>query len=663
MRSGLVLALLTFLLLPPLPAQEEKKKEEPKSQTPDKPKPQDPKEKEKADAKAKADAAAKDPLSFDRSIRGLMEKACWGCHNNEKQKGDVNLTRDQNPRMIAQNRKLWSTVLDVVESKQMPPKKSERALSDADRQKIVDFVRKTLGTLECGDQRDPGKPVIRRLNRIEYDQSILELTGLNLKLAEDFSPDASGYGFDNIAEALALSPVLVEQYHGAALKVLSEVVDRKSAHPEAYRRIFIAAPSKELSERDAARKIVERFAGKAFRRPVEADLAEKLLTLYDKARAKGGSHEAAVRPMLLAVLISPRFLVRIETVRPNIQGPYPVDDYDLASRLSFFLWSGPPDDVLLDLAAKKALSSPEVLEAQTRRMLADPRGRALADHFIGQWLQLRGLTTHKPDPKKFPAFTESLREAMQQELSLFLGELVREDRPVTELIDAGHTYANEELAAHYGLPKVAGREMRRVKLPDARRGGVLTSAAVLMIQADPDRNNVPRRGNYIAGAILGTPPPPPPPDVPALEEAKAAGGKVLTLRQRLELHRTKPECAGCHSKIDPLGFSLENFDAIGRWRDEEEGAPVDASGVLPNGQAFSGPVELKKILLGRRDDFVRTMSENLLIYAMGRGLQLEDECVIRDILKAAAAGEYRFSTLVLTIVKSHPFRHRKNPDF
>jgi hypothetical protein len=296
-------------------------------------------------------------------------------------------------------------------------------------------------------------------------------------------------------------------------------------------------------------------------------------------------------------------------------------------------------------------------------MLADPRSRALADNFIGQWLQLRGLATHKPDLKKFPTFTEPLRGAMQQELTLFLSEVIRKDRPVTDLISADYTYVNEELARHYGLAGVSGKEMRRVALRDPRRGGVLTSAAVLMIQADPDRNNVPRRGNYIAGAILGMAPPPPPPDVPSLEEAKTADGKPRTLRQRLELHRQKPDCMGCHSKIDPLGFSLENFDAIGRWRDEEEGAPVDASGVLPNGQAFSGPVELKEILLARRDDFTRTMTENLLIYALGRGLQLEDECVVRDVLKAAAADEYKFSTLVLTIVRSHPFRHRKNPEF
>jgi len=295
-------------------------------------------------------------------------------------------------------------------------------------------------------------------------------------------------------------------------------------------------------------------------------------------------------------------------------------------------------------------------------MLADPRSRELVENFFGQWLQLRGLSTHKPDAKQFPQFTEPLRAAMRQEVDLFLGELVRKDRPLTEVIDADYTYLNEELARHYGIQGVSGPEMRRVALKDHRRGGVLTSAAVLMTLADPERNNVPRRGNYIAAAILGSPPPPPPPDVPALEDPKA-DGKPMTLRQRLEAHRSKPECAGCHAKIDPLGFSLETFDAIGRWRDEEAGAPVDATGVLPDGRTFRGPVELKQILLGRRDEFVRTLAGNLLIYALGRGLVLEDECVLREAQKAAAAGDYRFSSVVLAVVRSHPFRHRRNPDF
>jgi hypothetical protein len=560
------------------------------------------------------------PLSWDRSIQPLFRKHCWSCHDADKRKGEIDLTRDQNPRLIAQNRKTWQIALQVLESGEMPPKKAGQP-KDEERGRMVEFLKKTLGNVECKDDRDPGKPVVRRLNRVEYDNAVLALTGLDLRLADDFSPDASSYGFDTIAEALAMSPVLVEQYHAAANKLL----DRLRPLPE-----------------------VEAFATKAFRRPVDPDFLSKLKEL----EKKGGR-----RPALLAVLISPRFLMRIEKTK-DVAGPYLVDDYDLASRLSFFLWSGPPDDVLLELASKGGLRTPEAVEAQARRMLADPRSRALAENFIGQWLQLRGLAAHKPDSKVFPGFTESLRTSMKRELDLFLGEVIQKDRPLTELIDADFTYLNEELGAHYGIP-VKGAEMRRVSLPDRRRGGLLTSAALLMLQSDPDRNNVPRRGNFVAGAVLGAPPPPPPPDVPPLEDVK---GEAATLRERLELHRKNPECASCHAKIDPLGFGLENFDAIGRWREVEAGKPVDASGTLPNGRSFKGPVELKKIILERRDDFTRTLTENMLIYALGRGLQLEDECVTRDALKAAAAGEYRFSTVVLTIVKSHPFRHRRNPD-
>jgi hypothetical protein len=566
------------------------------------------------------------PLSWDRSIRPIVQRHCFKCHNAEVRKGEIDLTRDENPRLIAQNRKVWQTALEVVQAGEMPPKKAPQPKDD-ERGRLVEFLKKTLGQIECKDDRDPGKPVVRRLNRVEYDACVEDLVGRDLNLADAFSPDASSYGFDTIAEALAVSPVLVEQYHAAANKLL----DALQPLPE-------VAP----------------FATKAFRRPADPEFLAKLKAL----EAKGGRRAA-----LLAVLISPRFLMRIEQAKPDAKGPYLVDDYDLASRLSFFLWSGPPDAVLLDLAAKGGLRTPEAVEAQARRMLADPRSRALADNFVGQWLQLRGLATHKPDPKVFPGFTETLRTSMRRELELFLGEVIRKDRPLTELIDADFTYLDEELARHYGIDGVTGAEMRRVSLPDRRRGGLLTSAALLMLQSDPDRNNVPRRGNFVAGAILGAPPPPPPPDVPQLEDTKAEPGKELTLRERLELHRSKPDCMGCHSKIDPLGFGLENYDAIGRWRDREAGRPVDASGVLPSGRAFTGPVELKRIILERRDDFARTTAENLLIYALGRGLQLEDECVVRDALKAAAAGEYRFSTLVLTIVKSHPFRYRRNPEY
>jgi len=617
-------------------------------------KPKDPSQKEKDDAQAKAKFAAENPFDFDRSIRTLLNKNCYRCHNEEKKKGNVNLQKDENPRMIFENPKVWLTALEALEQKQMPPKKEPQP-ADADRKLLIDFLKKTLNSLDCEHPRDPGKPSVRRLNRTEYDNSIRDLTGLDLHLADDFTPDASSYGFDNIGEALALSPVMVEQYHDAARKVMLELIDRKAKNPGSWLRVF-------LGEGVSARVIIQVFATRAFRRPVEPALIDRLLGIYDKARGKGLSHEASVRPMLTAVLISPRFLMRLETARPGVKEAYPVDDYDLASRLSYFLWSAPPDDELLRLAAKGRLSASEVLEKQTRRMLADPRSQELVENFMGQWLQLRGLSGHTPVAKKFPTFTESLRSAMRQEMDLFLGELVRKDRPLTEIVDADYTYLNEELARHYGIDGVQGPEMRRVLLPDHRRGGAVTSAAVLMLQSDPERNNVPRRGNYIAASILGTPPPPPPPDIPALEDSKTAG-KEQTLRQLLDLHRSKPECFTCHSRIDPLGFSLENFDAIGRWRDTDAGAPVDASGMLPDGKAFRGPVELKQILLARRDEFTKTLTGNLMIYALGRGLQREDDCVLRAALESASKNGYRFSSLVVTIVQSFPFRHRRNPDY
>jgi mono/diheme cytochrome c family protein len=610
--------------------------------------PKPPKPKTDAErAREESEARKNDPLSWDHHVRALFNTHCLRCHNADKKKGNLDLAKDENPRLIAQERKAWTTALEQIESGEMPPKK-ERQPSEAQRKQMAAFLRKTLGSLDCDRPLDPGKPGLRRLNRTEYDNAVLDLTGLDLKLAEGFSPDPTGYGFDTISDALSVSPVLVEQTHEAARKIVAELFARK----------VLAAPA----EREAARKTASGFASKAFRRPADPAFVESLMGLWDKARAKGETPEAAMRPVLLAVLISPRFLMRIEAPQAGATGPYPVDDYDLASRLSFFLWSAPPDAELLDCAAQGTLGKPEVLESQTRRLLKHPRSRELAENFFGQWLQLRGLAGHKPDAKAFPGFTDSLREAMGKELLLFLGEVIREDRPLTELVDADYTYVNEELARHYGIPGVKGPDLRRVTLPDRRRGGVVTSAAILMLQSDPERNNVPRRGNYVAGTILGTPPPPPPPDVPALEASQPAGQK-RTLRQLLEVHRANPTCANCHAKIDPLGFGLENYDAIGRWRDRDGEAPVDASGVLPGGQAFNGPEELKTILLGRKADLTRVLTENLMIYALGRGLIREDECVVREAQKAAAASGYRFSSLVLAIVKSTAFRYRRNPEF
>ena len=598
-----------------------------------------------------------DPLSFDQRIMPLLGNFCYPCHNERKTKGDVNLRRDADLRMIADDRKVWITALKEVGEGKMPPEKAKQP-SDDERKLLLAFIERTVNTLDCTQQKDPGRPSVRRLNRNEYDNTIRALFDLDLTLGQQFSPDGSSYGFDTIAEALSIAPVQVEQYYQAADRALDAAFkDRK-----ALASFLIRQPGPGLDGRSAAREVIAAFAARAYRKPVASDTVDRLLVIYDLAVAARKSYGQSVRAMMQAVLLSPRFLVRIEESDDKATAPYPVAPYDLAARLSYFLWSSPPDEELLRLAAEKRLQDPSTLEQQARRMLADPRSRALAENFAGQWLQLRQLSDHRPDATRFPEFTPSLRQAMLDEAYLFIGDLVHNDRPITDLLDANYTFLNEELARHYGISGVKGSRMQRVALTDGRRGGVVTMAAVLTITADPTRTNIPRRGNYVMGTLLGEPPPPPPANVPPLDMS-AKDGPPKTLREMLEMHRRNPECASCHAKTDPLGFGLENYDAIGRWQETQNGKPIDASGTLPSGEKFNGPVEMKRILSDRRLAFARGMSESLLIYALGRGLQRSDECVVRDALQALEHGNFKLSALVTTIVRSYPFTYRRNADY
>ena len=625
----------------------------------------------------------KDPLSWDRNLRGMFQKYCHACHNSEHASADVDLAKDTNPRQIAKQREKWRLVSHVLAGGDMPPSDADVRPTPEERELMIRFLDETLGSLNCEKLDDPGPPPLRRLNRTEYDLALSDLLGLELRLAEDFPPDPSSYGFDNIGPALVYSPVQIEQYHAAAQKAARAVSAARESSPEVYERVF---GTNERPDPDAARELIRRFADRAFRRPAAEPLVARLTRLYEQGRAAELDHRAAMEHVVTAVLIAPQFLMRVEQTREDESRPYRVDDYELASRLSFFLWSRPPDEELLQLAASGELSQPETLEAQALRMLKDPRGRALVDHFFGQWLGFRGLRAHQVDLKVFPEYDDELARLMLAEVSALLEALLVEDRPIAELIDADYTFLNERLAKHYGLEaafaeapdderaaespadehRAATRRagefgLRRVRLPDRRRGGVLTTAALLMIQSDPNRANIPRRGAYLAERVLGSAPPPPPPDVPALEEM--ADGREIPLRELLEKHRSSPACAGCHARIDPLGFSLQNFDAIGRWRTHEAGHLIDASGELADGTVLNGPVELKDMLLRSRAEFSRALSKNLLIYALGRGLEEADECVLQDMAQATASAEARFSTLVLTVVKSRPFLYRRNPEF
>ena len=436
-------------------------------------------------------------------------------------------------------------------------------------------------------------------------------------------------------------------------------------------RIFTCHPAAASEEAPCATKILSTLARHAYRRPVTATDLKPLLDFYAVGRKKG-SFESGIQLALERMLVSPNFLFRAEhtdTDKGKVgQAPSPanspnapVSQYDLAARLSFFLWSSIPDDELLTLASQNKLRDPGVLEHQVRRMLADPRSQALVTNFAGQWLYLRNLSLVKPDPDAFPEFDESLRQSFQEETELFFADVLREDRSVVDLLDANFTFLNERLAKHYDIPNVHGSHFRRVTLTDPNRGGLLGQGAILTVTSYPTRTSPVLRGKWILENLLGTPPPPPPANVPDLK-AKADDGRLLSLREQMEKHRANATCASCHARMDPLGFSLENFDGVGKWRAKENGGAIDTSGVLPNGTKFEGPSGLKKILLGRREEFVGTATEKLLTYALGRGLEYYDEPVIRSIERDAARDDYKLSALIIDIVKSTPFQMRRIQD-
>jgi mono/diheme cytochrome c family protein len=407
------------------------------------------------------------------------------------------------------------------------------------------------------------------------------------------------------------------------------------------------------------KRILSTLARRAYRRPVATAEVERLAGLVELATSDGRSVEQGIGLALQAVLVSPHFLFHVERDPSPIEpgAAHRISDVELASRLSYFLWSSMPDDELLDAASRGQLQSPRALDAQVRRMLRDPRARALAHNFAGQWLEIRNLDAIRPDPEKFPAWRPELRDAMRQETELFFDAMLREDRPLGEFLDARYTFLNETLAEHYGIAGVRGPELRRVALTTSQRGGLLSQASVLAVSSYPTRTSVVIRGKYVLQNILGAPPPPPPPDVPSLDEQ--AVSTSASLRQQMEAHRENAVCASCHARMDPLGFGLENYDAIGRWRFEDGGMPVDASGVLPSGQAFSNPAELRRVLVGLLPDFSRCLTEKMLVYALGRGLEPYDKPTVRAITQRLAASGGGVQTLVREIVRSLPFGSRR----
>jgi Protein of unknown function (DUF1592)/Protein of unknown function (DUF1588)/Protein of unknown function (DUF1587)/Protein of unknown function (DUF1585)/Protein of unknown function (DUF1595)/Planctomycete cytochrome C len=435
---------------------------------------------------------------------------------------------------------------------------------------------------------------------------------------------------------------------------------REAGATPSREKIFICSASSAKDEEPCARKILTNLTHRAYRRPVtDADILP-LLAFY-RAGRKEGSFDTGIEMALRAILVSPDFLFRVEhdPAAGKAGAVHRVTDVELASRLSFFLWSTIPDDELLGLAEHNKLSDPAVLSAQVNRMLADRRSEALVDNFAGEWLYLRNLEQVKPDPEVFPEFDPTLREAFDKETKLFFQAILRENRPITDLLSANFTYLNQRLAEHYGIPGVYGSQFRRVTLKDGNRGGLLGQGSILTVTSYPDRTSVVQRGKWVLENLLGSPPPPPPPDVNTnLEQPK--DGKQLTMRQQMEQHRANPTCASCHARMDPIGFSLENYDGVGKWRSKDAGSAIDASGKMPDGTTFQGPAGLKNLLLDKhRDEFISTFTEKLLTYALGRGVEYYDRPAMRAIIRDAATENTTIPALIQSIVKSPQFQTRR----
>lgn len=598
---------------------------------------------------------AKAEVDFSSEVAPFLKKHCYDCHGVDEAEGGVAFDRFQKSGNVQSEYELWEQVIRLINDRQMPPADREQPADD-ELQAVTSALEGVLEEFDCTAEQHPGRVTIQRLNKAEYNNTIRDLTGLDLRLADAFPSDDVGEGFDNIGDVLSLPPILLEKYLAAAYTI----ADRVFEDEEARKRLFPHEPKSEevLDVIEAARQNVQHFASLAYRRPVTEEEQERIFVMMRFAWERDSSPEEIYKTVVAAVLSNPKFLFRVE------RDPEPefgelireLDGYELASRLSYFLWSSMPDKELLDLAASGQLTDREVIANQARRMLADPKSRALIDNFAGQWLQLRDVTRLMPDPELFPDFDGALRDAMRRETELFFETMIREDRSVLEFLTADFTFVNQRLAKHYGIVDVEGEDFQRVPLADGRRG-VLTHASILMLTSNPTRTSPVKRGKWILDNILAEPPPPPPANVPELEEGTETLG---SLREQMEQHRSNEACASCHRTMDALGFGLENFDAIGAWRDRDGRFEIDASGELPGTFEFDGAQQLMEILSQEKSEqFCQCLAQKLFVYALGRGLDSYDRCVVKDAVASLEQNDFRLSALVKAIVTSDAFTMRE----
>lgn len=625
-----------------------------------------------------ADHVARWHDAFSKDVRPVLEAKCLSCHSGEKPEGDFDLSPAAKAERPIDHAAIWERVAGRVRLNEMPPAGSP-GLSDPEKGALHRWFDSRPGRDLCDELATDetkswyrGRVMSRRITSAEYDRMVATLVGVDLDPARNFPADgAGGEGFDTTGDTLFTSPIHLERYLAAADEVVEAVVTEAppaegSTLATGWNR-WVGQGFEPVAER--VRDRVAAFATAAWRRPIRPAELDRLMTLAtDAAAADDARPLDGLREAMKAILVSPNFLFLVEP-SPAGTGVHPLTARQLAARLAVFLWSSLPDDELLRLADAGTLQDEAVLREQVRRMLRDPKSRGLAEDFGLQWLELRNFAQRvAPDREAFPEFDADLAADFHEEVVRVVHRVFSEDKSLLELVDAPVAPLSARLAAHYGLPwpadastvsadPAAGDGWMVVSLPDRRRGGVITTAAVLAGTSYPKRTSPVLRGQWVLGRMLGGKVPPPPPGVPPLDE-KHDGPEAKTPRQRLEAHRTNPSCASCHDRMDPIGFGLENYDVLGRWRHEDSGQPVDASGTLPPGGAFDGPEQLKARLLDRRGEFVKHLTRKLLGYALGRELDEFDQCVVDRTAKKLADSDHRAALLVEEIVVSHPFRHR-----
>jgi len=572
--------------------------------------------------------------------RELVTLTCVDCHGGARIEGGVDLAAAlAAPR---EHNALWTRALDAVDDGVMPP---TGALQGEERAEWANGALAALGV----DSRDPGRPTLRRLTRAHLRNVLRDLLGVDFDVARHLPDDATGYGFDTTGDTLFVSAHSFELWFETVDAVLQEV----RGSPELTRRI---AP--ETLDHATARAALAPFVERAFRRAgTTAELDSRVALVRDEL-TRGRSPVDAMLTATRATLLSPSFLYRLERDRPDATAPWPLDEFELAARLSFFLWGTVPDEALFARARAGELRAN--LDAELTRILADPRSRWLATDFAAQWLGFAELAHVTPDVRRFAEFDEGLRRSMQREAEAFFDDLVRADRSVLECLDSAHVFVDTRLARHYGIEGIQHDDVRRVPTNDRRRGGVLGMAAVLTITSEPLRTSPVKRGRYVLERLLAAPPAPPPPNAGTLpEDDRQPDG--LSLRARLERHRADSSCAGCHARIDPYGLALEAYDGLGRTRTEVEGAPIDTRVVLPDGRAVDGAVALKEALVAEPRRFVRALAEHLFVYAVGRPPELSDRKALEAAVQVAEIDGYRMSALIRGIVHAPAFTHRRNP--